>query len=298
MKRPYSVQIWNELVLLMRHSGPEVSDPDVCLLGPPEVRLGYEDVAHGQHAKSTQLLGRVEHHRGEPAGHLGVEANLDPGLDLVLTLHQHVQQLLSVDHRLPEVCHKPNQGSVPFIDNLGEGGGSRGHKNLPDPVVEPRHSVLVHPEETLAGSLLGNLVLQVPDSVPVRELLVGGAHLRQDPALKTGHCKEKVGVVLGVDGGETLIPLDRGHRPWQSVLNVPEGGPTQIDIMLHQTHSGVSWPALLVVVADNVLIVRVRVFGEISLDEVPSFFGSESEEDVELVHVSGVQPARKLILDA
>ena len=66
----------------MTHSRSEVSDSTVSLFGPAEVRLGDEDMAHGQHPQSPQLLGSVEHHWREPAGHLGVEANLDPGLDL------------------------------------------------------------------------------------------------------------------------------------------------------------------------------------------------------------------------
>jgi hypothetical protein len=34
---------------------------------------------------------------------------------------------------------------------------------------------------------------------------------------------------------------------------------SQVDVVLHQSHPGVSGPALLVVVAHNVLIVGVRV---------------------------------------
>jgi hypothetical protein len=41
-------------------------DAGVCLLGPAEVRLGNENVAHREHAQPAQLLRRVEHHRGEP----------------------------------------------------------------------------------------------------------------------------------------------------------------------------------------------------------------------------------------
>lgn len=39
--------------------------------------------------------------------------------------------------------------------------------------------------------------------------------------------------------------------------------------MLHQSHPGVSGPALLVVVAHNVLIVGVRVLRQVPLDQVP-----------------------------
>lgn len=75
-------------------------------------------MAHGEHAESTQLLRGVEHNRGEPTWHLGVEANLDTCLDLVLTLHQQVQEFLCVHHSLPEVGHKANESCVPLVHNL------------------------------------------------------------------------------------------------------------------------------------------------------------------------------------
>lgn len=75
-------------------------------------------MAHGQHAQASQLFGGVEHHRGEPTGHFGVQANLDTGLDLVLALDQQVQQLLGVDHSLAEVGHETDQSRVPLVHNL------------------------------------------------------------------------------------------------------------------------------------------------------------------------------------
>ena len=76
------VEVGNELVLVMAHPGPEVGDANVSLFGPAQVRLGDEHMAHGQHPQAPQLLRCVEHHRGEPAGHLGVQPNLDTGLNL------------------------------------------------------------------------------------------------------------------------------------------------------------------------------------------------------------------------
>ena len=67
----------------MAHSGTEVGDPHVSLLGPAQVRLGDEHVSHGEHAQASQLLGSVEHHGREAARHLGVQADLDTGLDLM-----------------------------------------------------------------------------------------------------------------------------------------------------------------------------------------------------------------------
>ena len=75
-------------------------------------------MAHWEHAKSTQLLRGVENDRRESTWHLGVEANLNSCLDLVLTLHQQVQELLGVYHSLSKVCHKANKSCVPLIHNL------------------------------------------------------------------------------------------------------------------------------------------------------------------------------------
>ena len=52
--------------------------------------------------------------------------------------------------------------------------------------------------------------------------------------------------------------------------------------MLHETHARISWPALLVVVAHNVLIVGVWVLCQVPLDEVLRLLSSEPEHDVHL----------------
>ena len=53
--------------------------------------------------------------------------------------------------------------------------------------------------------------------------------------------------------------------------------PAQVDVMFHEPHPGISGPAFLVVVANNVLVVGVRVLSEVSLDELSSLFSSEPE---------------------
>eukprot|EP00983_Pelagomonas_calceolata_P121585 1160813-Pelagomonas_calceolata.AAC.2 len=45
-----AVQIGNELLLLMAHTRAEVGDPQVSLLAVAQIRLGDEDVSHGEHA--------------------------------------------------------------------------------------------------------------------------------------------------------------------------------------------------------------------------------------------------------
>jgi hypothetical protein len=62
--------------------------------------------------------------------------------------------------------------------------------------------------------------------------------------------------------------------------------------MLHQPHPAVLRPALLVVVADDVLVVGVGVFGEVALDELTGFVLGEFEDDVESVDVAHVDADR------
>ena len=69
---------------------------------------------------------------------------------------------------------------------------------------------------------MAHLVLQVPDAVAVRELVVRRATLGQDAALEAAHVEQKVGIVLAVDRHEAVLPQRRRHRPWQPVLYVPE----------------------------------------------------------------------------
>ena len=137
------------------------------------------------------------------------------------------------------------------------------------------HGLLIDPEEALSRSFLGDLVLEVPHAVPMRKLFVGRSHLGQDPQLEAGHGKKEVGVVLAVDRGEGGVPVDGGDGAWHSVLDVPEGGASQVDIVLHESHPGVSGPTLFVVVAHNVLVVGVGMLGQITLDQVTGFLGRE-----------------------
>lgn len=51
--------------------------------------------------------------------------------------------------------------------------------------------------------------------------------------------------------------------------------------MLHEAHAGVSGPALLVIVANDVFVVGVRVLCQVTLDQVPSLICCEPTEQGE-----------------
>ena len=136
-----------------------------------------------------RTLGAVEHDGRESRRHLGVQADLDTRLDLVLALessnvnrgiqstsggralHQkkslarssyldeHVQQLLGVQHRLPEVRHQANEGRVPLVHDLRERRRTGRHQDLTHAVLEGLLRLLVDAKERLRGALLGGVVL-------------------------------------------------------------------------------------------------------------------------------------------
>mmetsp|Transcript_51851 Transcript_51851/g.121766 ORF Transcript_51851/g.121766 Transcript_51851/m.121766 type:complete len:1251 (+) Transcript_51851:175-3927(+) len=291
-----AVQVGDHLVLVVAEAGAEVRDAAVGLLREAEVRLRDQHVAHREHAEPAELLGRVEHHRREPRGHLGVEPDLDARLDLVLALDEQVEQLRGVDHRLAEVGHQADHRRVPLVGDLGEGRRARGHEDLADAVLELLLRLLVDAQVRLRRALLGGLVLEVPDAVAVREVLVEHAALGQDAHLKPAHVEEQVGVILGVDRHEAVLPLHRRHRPRQLVLDVPEHRAAQVDVVLHQAHARVARPALLVVVPDYVLVVGIRVLAQEALDQVLLLLVREAEHDVHALDVAAVEPDRVLDL--
>lgn len=114
--------------------------------------------------------------------------------------------------------------------------------------------------------------------------------LGQNSALQSGHGKEQIGVVLAIHGDKSALPLDGCHRSGQTIFDVPKHSPSQIDVMFHESHSGISWPALFVVVTHNVFIVGIGMLGQVPLDEITGLLGTEAEEHVDLVDVTRVKP--------
>lgn len=60
----------------------------------------------------------------------------------------------------------------------------------------------------------------------------------------------------------------------------------QIYIMLHQPHPGISRPALLVVVAHDVLVVGIWVLCQVSLNQVPSIVRRKSVKMTNTINLS------------
>ena len=76
-----------------------------------------------------------------------------------------------------------------------------------------------------------------------------------------------------VDGDLNILTSCVGLRMIQSRFTRLVTSYSQIHVVLHESHAGITRPALLVVVADDVLVVRVRMLGQVALDQVTCFFG-------------------------
>ena len=116
-----------------------------------------------------------------------------------------------------------------------------------------------------------NLILQIPDTIPVCEFLKCCATLGQDTAFKTTHVKQKIWIVFAVHRHKAFIPVQCGHRSWQTIFYVPEHSTPKVDVMLHESHTSISWPAFPVVVSHYVFIIRIWMLCEVTLDQISSF---------------------------
>lgn len=195
-----------------------------------------------------------------------------------------------MDNSLTVVSHQPNESGVPLVDDLGEGRRTRAHQHLSDAVVERLDAVVGHTKESLGSALLRLLVRKVPNCILERELLSRSrANLGQDANLEAAHGEEQLWVIPRIDRNECVFPLDGGEGPRQTLLDVPEYGPAEIDIVLDEAHPAVARPAALVVVPDDIVVRRIGVRREVTLDEVASFVRSEPEQDVQTIDVSRVE---------
>ena len=82
--------------------------------------------------------------------------------------------------------------------------------------------------------------------------------------------------------------MNGSNAPGHSVLNLPENSSSQINIMLHESHSTVFWPASLIVVADNIFVIGIRVLGQESLYQFSGLISNKSEHNVHMVYITHV----------
>lgn len=60
--------------------------------------------------------------------------------------------------------------------------------------------------------------------------------------------------------------MNRSDTARKSVFNFPEDCSSEIDIMFHESHSAIFGPTFFIIVTNNILVVRIRVLSEESLN--------------------------------
>lgn len=122
------------------------------------------------------------------------------------------------------------------------------------------------------------LILQVPYTIPMSEFFKCCAALRQNAAFKTTHVEQEIWIIFAVYRHKAFIPAQCCDRSGQAVLYVPEHSTAKINIVLHEPHASIPWPAFPVVVAHNVLIIWIRVLCQITLNQITCFISCKPEK--------------------
>lgn len=188
------------------------------------------------------------------------------------------------------VGHQTDESCIPLVDNLGESCRPRAHENLTDAIIELLHTLIRNAQKRLGRPLFRLFICQIPNCIFQRKLFSGnGSELGQYSNFKTAHGEKELRVVLGVDTNKCIFPLDCRERTRQPLLDVPVNGSSKINIMLDESHAAIPRPAALIVVANDVVISRIRIGGEIALDEITGFISTEPKQDVESVNVTRVE---------
>ena len=125
------------------------------------------------------------------------------------------------------------------------------------------------------------LILQVPHSIPVSEFLKCCATFWKNAAFKATHVKQQIWIVFTVNRHKTFIPVECCHRSWQAILYVPEHSTPKIDVVFHEPHTCIPWPAFPVVVAHDVFVIWVRVFCQVTLDQITGFICCKPENTIQ-----------------
>ena len=113
-----------------------------------------------------------------------------------------------MNNGLSVVGHEGDNGGVPLVDDLGEGGCTRGHQDHTESIVESFDTLVGDSKEGLCSTFLGLLIGKIPDAIFDGELLVGVSDLWQDANLKVAHGEQKLRVIFRIDRHERVVPFD------------------------------------------------------------------------------------------
>lgn len=120
------------------------------------------------------------------------------------------------------IGHETDECGIPFVGDFSESCWATGHEDLPDSIFESFEGVMINSDEGMSCDLLGDLILQFPDTLSLCELFFEGSDFRQQSDFKACHGEEQVGVILWVDGDVGILPVNGGDASRQSIFDLPE----------------------------------------------------------------------------
>lgn len=223
-------------------------------------------MSHRKHSKASELFRSVEHNRRESAGHFWIQTYFNTSLYLALWFNEEIQHLFCVDDGLSKVCHQSDESGVPFIRYFCESCWSAGHQNLSNSVFESFEWVFIESNEGICCDFLCNLILKLPNSFLLSKLLFERTDSWKNPHFKSTHRKEKIGIISGVNWNKSVFPVNGRNASWKSIFNLPKDTSSKIDVVFHQSHPTILWPTLLIIVANYILVVWIRIFSQIPLN--------------------------------
>ncbi len=115
-----------------------------------------------------------------------------------------------------------------------------------------------------------------------------GPDLEKNTDGEATHRKKELGIVVRIFTKESVLPLNRRQGPRQ-MLDVPKHSATKLNIVLDQPHTAVARPVAFIVITNDVVVRRVWVGGKVTLNQITSFVGGESKENVQAIHITGIQ---------
>lgn len=88
--------------------------------------------------------------------------------------------------------------------------------------MEAAHGFIIDSQKALSRPFFASFMLQIPNSISMRKLLMLRSAFGQNSALKPAHVKQQIRVVFRVNADKTIFPLNCGDRAGETILDVPK----------------------------------------------------------------------------
>ena len=156
---------------------------------------------------------------------------------------------------------------------------------------------MVNSDKGMCSDLLSILILKFPYSFSLSKFFFKSSDLRKQPDLKTSHGKEQIGIIFRINRDISIFPMNSGDASGQPIFNLPKNTSSKIDIMFHKSHPTIFRPTFPIIIANNILVIRVRILSKISLDKFSRLVRGKLKQNIEMVNIPQIYSDRMLCLE-